>query len=148
MEGASSVSILLTLAVVVFSNVQTQNASATSFKSILAKNKTVDLSWIITKYTGKCYGFKTTMAYERQGCRPVFKSNVICAGTCQSIVYPSDNGLKEFCQTCQPRRMIWERIRFLCLESEKQKVQFAWVQIVDACRCTEVTCGVQEDDVI
>ena len=111
-------------------------------------NQTIDLSSILKRYVGKCYAFATTMMYEMKGCQPVYKRNMICAGTCQSSVYPKVGGFKEYCRACQARRLIWERIKFLCPNNKEQKVTFAWIQIVDGCQCNEVSCGINADDIV
>eukprot|EP00112_Aurelia_sp_Birch-Aquarium-sp1_P016981 Seg3897.3 transcript_id=Seg3897.3/GoldUCD/mRNA.D3Y31 product="hypothetical protein" protein_id=Seg3897.3/GoldUCD/D3Y31 len=117
---------------------------STTSNKFTAKNDTIDLSWIIGHYSGECHGFATTMMYQKENCRPVFKTNMICAGTCSSTVYPKGSGLKEFCKSCQAKRIIWERIRFLCPDSKVRKVQHAWIQVVDGCKCGEVPCGMHQ----
>lgn len=107
-------------------------------------NQTIDLSWILKTYNGKCYGFVTTMMYKREGCDPVYKTNMICAGTCLSSVYPQGEEFKEFGQACQARRLIWEQMRFICT---KDTIKFAWIQIVDGCQCNEVSGGLGPSDI-
>lgn len=102
-------------------------------------NQTIDLTTILKQYAGKCHGFVTTMMYEKEGCNPVYKRNMICAGSCLSTVYPKDGGFKEFCQACQAKKLIWERTSFSCRKSKKK--EFSWIQIVDGCECSEVSCG-------
>ena len=102
-------------------------------------NQTIDLSMILKQYTGRCYGFVTTIMYEKEGCSPIFKRNMICAGTCQSTVYPKDGGFKEFCQACQAETLIWERVSFSCRKMKEEV--FTWIQIVGGCGCSEVSCG-------
>jgi len=107
-------------------------------------NQTFDLSIILKNYVGKCHGFVTTMMYKKEGCNPVFKRNMICAGTCQSTVYPRDGGFKEFCQACQATKLTWERISFKCWKGKGRK--FAWIQVVGKCQCSEVSCGLNSSD--
>ena len=102
-------------------------------------SKTIGLNMILKLYIGKCHGFVTTIKYEKVGCYPVYKTNMICAGTCPSIVYPKDGGLKEFCHACQAKSLNLEKISFSCWKGRKE--EFAWIRVAVGCQCSRVSCG-------
>ena len=87
-----------------------------------------------------CRRYKTETILSIKGCAPRLVPNVLCAGFCPSVAYPSHGTIIRRCESCRAAEVIEKRVTVFCFKNSRAELRVASYKYVKNCICRKMTC--------